>query len=66
MPCVKSDCCRNSDGGLGVSLKTLVGMTKATIKNSVEYASVLIEQGKYEDARVFLKNALEGIEILEG
>ena len=69
MPYVKTEHYRNGsgdDGGLGKGLKSIVGMVKDTVKNSASYAVTLIEQGKYEDAKIFLKNALEGIEILEG
>ena len=46
------------------TLKLVVAMTKATIENSTEYALTLVKEGNYEEAKVYLVNALEGIEIL--
>ena len=46
------------------TLKLFVATTKTTIENSAEYALTLIEKGNYEEAKVYLVNALEGIEIL--
>ena len=57
--------CSKSDSlGLGETLKALVSATRITVENSAEYALSLIREGNYEDALVFLKNAVEGIEIL--
>ena len=66
MPYVSKNCGSPNDGGLGMSLKCLVSMVKTTVENSAEYAVTLIKAGNYNDAKTFLKNALEGIEILEG
>ena len=46
------------------NLKTLVRITRMTVENSVDYASILIKERKYEEAKIYLQNALEGIEIL--
>ena len=53
-----------SDNGLGSVMSALVGMTRKTVENSAEFALSLIQKGNYEDALIFLKNAIEGIEIL--
>ena len=55
----------NSDNGLGLALSALIGMTKATVENSAEYALTLIKEERYDEALVFLNNAIEGIEILK-
>ena len=47
-------------------IKALNGMIRETISNSVQYADILIAEGKLSEAKVYLKNAIEGIEILEG
>lgn len=45
-------------------LKGLVKLTRVTVENSVDYASILIKEKNYEEAKIYLQNALEGIEIL--
>ena len=46
------------------ALDLLYAMTKETIANSVAMAEKYIAEGKYEEARVFLVNAVEGIDII--
>ena len=60
MPYVKSE---NYDMS---EIKGLIGMVKSTVKNSAFYAYTLIVEGKYDEAKKYLSNAIEGIEILEG
>ena len=57
-------CSKSNSLDLGETLKVLVSATRITVENSAEYALSLIREGNYEDALVFLKNAIEGIEIL--
>ena len=47
-------------------IKGLIGAVKTTVKNSAFYAYTLIVEGKYKEAKEYLSNAIEGIEILEG
>ena len=60
MPYVKSE---NYDMS---EIKGLIGMVKSTIENSAYYAFVLVKEGKYDEAKKYLNNAIEGIEVLEG
>ncbi len=53
-----------SDNGLGSIMSVLVGMTRESVENSIEYALTLFKEKKYDEALVFLNNAIEGIEIL--
>ena len=46
------------------ALNLLNAMVEATIENSVAMAEKYIAEGKYEEARVFLVNAVEGIDII--
>jgi len=45
-------------------LKGLVKATRMTVENSIDYALILIKARNYEEAKIYLQNALEGIEIL--
>ena len=47
-------------------IKTINGMIRETVSNSVQYADILIAEGKLSEAKIYLKNAIEGIEALEG
>ena len=38
----------------------------ATISNCIDYAKECVENGNLEEAKIYLKNAVEGIEILNG
>ena len=53
-----------NDGGLGLALSSLVTATRATVENSVEYALKLVKEKRYDEALIFLNNAVEGIESL--
>ena len=53
-----------SDNGLGSVMSVLVSMTRETVENSMEYALILFKEKKYDEALVFLNNAIEGVEIL--
>ena len=57
-------CSKSNSLDLGDALKALVSATRITVENSAEFALSLIQKGNYEDALIFLKNAIEGIEIL--
>ena len=59
-------CCGRSENYDMSIIKGLIGMTKSTIENSAYYAYLLIKEGKYDEAKEYLNNAIEGIEILEG
>ena len=54
----------NNDGGLGLALSGLVTATRVTVENSTEYALKLVKERRYDEALIFLNNAIEGIEIL--
>ena len=54
----------NSDNGLGLTLSELVSATRKTVENCVGEALILVEGRNYDKALIFLKNAIEGIEIL--
>ena len=47
-------------------IKRLIGAVKVTIENSAYNAYLLIAEGRYDEAKEYLSNAIEGIEILEG
>ena len=53
-----------SDNGLSDVMSTLVAMTRETVENCVGEALILVEGRNYDKALIFLKNAIEGIEIL--
>ena len=54
----------DNDGGLGLALSSLVTATRVTVENSTEYALKLVKEKRYDEALIFLNNAIEGIEIL--
>ena len=54
----------NSDNELSLTLADLVAMVRETVENSVGEALILVEGRNYDKALTFLKNAIEGIEIL--
>ena len=47
-------------------IKELIGLIRATVENCAFYAYKLITEGKLSEAKEYLNNAVEGIEILEG
>ena len=57
-------CPKSNSLDLGETLKVFVSATRITAENSAEYALSLIREGSYKDALIFLKNAVESVEIL--
>ena len=66
MPYVKNSGCMRSINYDLSEIKALNNMIRETVSNCVQYADILIAEGKLSEAKIYLKNAIEGIEILEG
>ena len=60
----KMNQCSCSNNSLDDNLKTLVSATRISVENSLEYALDLVRLKDYQSAMIFIKNAMEGIEIL--